>query len=68
MKVSASIDSGDDFLLSGFWEEWQTSGANGMPIIVHQTTGARDVTLIGIDATFRGASGKHLSDRRQRYL
>ena len=54
MEVSASIDSGEDFLLAGFWEDWQTSGANGEPVIVHQTTGTRDVTLIGIDATFRG--------------
>ena len=54
VKVSASIDSGEDFLVSGFWPEWQTSGANGKPVIVHQTDDLRDVTLIGIDATFRG--------------
>jgi hypothetical protein len=54
MKVSAWIDSGNDFLLSGFWEDWQTSGANGMPVVVHQTTDTQDVTLVGIDATFRG--------------
>jgi hypothetical protein len=53
MTVSASIDSGD-FLVSGFWEDWPTSGANGMPIVVHDTDGDSDVTLIGIDATFRG--------------
>ena len=54
VKVSASIDAGADFLISGFWPEWQTSGANGQPVIVHQTKDMRDVTLIGIDATFRG--------------
>jgi hypothetical protein len=54
VKVSASIDSGEDFLLSGFWPEWKTSGANDQPVIVHQTTDTRDVTLLGIDATFRG--------------
>ena len=54
VKVSASIDSDADFLVSGFWPEWQDSGANGQPVIVHQTTDTRDVTLIGIDATFRG--------------
>jgi hypothetical protein len=53
MEVSAVLDSGD-FLVSGFWEDWQTSGANGMPIIVHGASGSLDVTLIGIDATFRG--------------
>ncbi len=54
VEVSARFDAGTDFLLSGFWPGWQTSGANGMPVIVHQSTGARDVSLIGIDAIFRG--------------
>ena len=54
VKVSASIDPGADFLISGYWPAWQTSGANGQPVIVHQTTGKRDVSLLGIDATFRG--------------
>jgi hypothetical protein len=53
MEISASVDSGD-FLVSGYWEDWQTSGANGMPIIMHQDIGSSDVTLIGIDSTFRG--------------
>lgn len=54
VKVSASIDPGSDFLVSGYWPGWQDSGANGQPVVVHQTTGTRDVSLIGIDATFRG--------------
>ena len=53
MEVSAWLDSGD-FLVAGFWEDWQTSGANGMPVILHGADGNADVTLIGIDATFRG--------------
>jgi len=53
MEVSASLDSGD-FLVSGFWADWQTSGANGMPVIVHAASDSADVTLIGIDPTFRG--------------
>ena len=53
MEVSARLDSGE-FLVSGFWEDWQTSGANGMPVIVHGADGEADVTLIGIDNTFRG--------------
>ncbi len=53
MEVSARIDSGD-FLVSGFWEDWQTSGANGAPVIVHESDGEADVTLIGINNTFRG--------------
>ncbi len=53
MTISASLDSGE-FLVSGFWEDWEISGANGMPIVVHQTTDTQDVTLIGNDPTFRG--------------
>jgi len=53
MNVSAILDSGE-FLVSGFWEDWRTSGANGMPVIVHGADGEADVTLIGIDNTFRG--------------
>jgi len=53
LEVSATIDN-DEFLVSGFWEDWQTSGANGMPIIVHGSNGNSDVMLIGMDATFRG--------------
>ena len=53
LEVSASIDDGA-FLVSGFWENWQTSGAAGMPIIVQGSSGDSDVILIGMDATFRG--------------
>jgi len=56
MDVSARLDGGD-FLVSGFWENWQTSGANGMPVIVHSENGdggLQDTVLIGIDPTFRG--------------
>ena len=55
MEVSARIDSDSDtFLVSGFWEDWQTSGANGQPVILHEADGDADVTLIGINNTFRG--------------
>jgi len=56
MEVSAHLGSGD-FLVSGYWAEWQISGANGMPVILHAddvNPDLADVTLIGIDATFRG--------------
>ncbi len=53
MQVSASIDPGD-FLVSGFWENWSASGANGMPVILHGAEGQADIILIGIDPTFRG--------------
>jgi hypothetical protein len=55
LEVSAWVDAdAGSFLVSGYWEDWQTSGANGMPIVVHNGDGDSDLTLIGIDATFRG--------------
>jgi hypothetical protein len=51
--VSASIAT-DNFLVAGFWPDWQTSGANGKPVILNKESGAQDTVLIGIDATFRG--------------
>jgi hypothetical protein len=57
VKTSASFISGD-FLLSGFWENWDASdGAVGKPVIVHGESGEGDLqdsVLIGIDPTFRG--------------
>jgi hypothetical protein len=53
VEVTASINDGD-FLVSGFWPDWQSSGASGMPVIVNRTSGSSAVTLVGIDATFRG--------------
>ncbi|MDM8523160.1 M14 family zinc carboxypeptidase [Desulfococcaceae bacterium HSG8] len=51
-KVAASIDNGD-FLVAGYWSGWQESEAKGMPVIIHKTEGTQDVTLIGIQPTFR---------------
>ena len=56
VKTSASFIDGD-FLLSGFWENWDAGGAAGMPVIVHGESGeegVQDTVLIGIDPTFRG--------------
>lgn len=56
VQESARFDAGD-FLISGFWTDWPTSGANGRPVIVHGSNGdegIQDFTLIGIDVTFRG--------------
>ena len=53
VKVSAHHDEGD-FLISGYWPGWQNSGAAGKPVVVHHSSGDRDVTLIGLDVTFRG--------------
>jgi hypothetical protein len=56
VQVSARYDDGD-FLISGFWTDWPTSGAKGAPVIVHGSNGDKgiqDFTLMGIDVTFRG--------------
>jgi len=53
VTVSASI-AADDFLVAGYWPEWQTSAANGKPVILNKDSGAQDTALIVIDATFRG--------------
>jgi hypothetical protein len=53
VTVSASI-AADNFLVAGYWPEWQTSGAKGQPVILKKDSGAQDTALIVIDATFRG--------------
>lgn len=44
----------DDFLISGYWPGWRESEATGQPIIVNQSSGDQDTSVLGIDATFRG--------------
>ena len=51
--VSASI-AGGDFLVAGYWPDWDSSGADGKPVILNKDGDAQDIVLIGIDATFRG--------------
>jgi hypothetical protein len=46
MEVTASIGD-DEFLVSGFWVDWPTSGAAGMPIVIHNDGIDLDITLIG---------------------
>ena len=54
LEVTATIGDGD-FLVSGFWEDWQISGAGTMPIVIHtDLENASDITLIGYNPTFRG--------------
>ncbi len=53
LQVSASIDGDDDFFVSGFWWDWENSGAAGQPVVLHETAESSQVTLIGIDPTFR---------------
>jgi hypothetical protein len=51
--VAASI-ADNKFLVAGYWPDWQSSGANGKPVMLNKDSGAQDTTLIGFDATFRG--------------
>jgi len=57
IEVSASIDP-SAFFVSGYWPDWDTSGAAGQPIVVHGTVNSSEVTLMGINPTFR-AHPKH---------
>jgi hypothetical protein len=54
--VSAADFSDGDFLVSGFWPYWESSGAAGAPVVVHYAdeNDDSDTTLIGLDVTFRG--------------
>ncbi len=51
--ISATIADGD-FMVSGSWTGWESDGAGGKPVIVYVDKEEQDITLIGIDATFRG--------------
>jgi hypothetical protein len=53
VDTAASYAPGS-FLESGYWPGWNDSGAAGQPVIVTYASGDNDVTLIGIDTTFRG--------------
>ncbi len=52
--TSSAEFSAGDFIVSGFWPGWAVSGAAGSPVVVHSANGDSDVTLAGLDLTFRG--------------
>jgi len=52
VKSSAALGAGD-FVVSGYWVDWQASGAESKPVVVHGSSGDSDTTLIGLDSTFR---------------
>jgi len=52
LTVSAYVEEGE-FFVSGFWDEWKTSGAAEKPIVLHGVKGSSIVTLMGINPTFR---------------
>jgi hypothetical protein len=51
-KAVATFD-GPEFVVSGYWPGWQTSGAEDMPVVLSGSYGDGSFTLVGIDATFR---------------
>lgn len=51
--ISSAELGAENFVVSGYWVGWQTSGAAGKPVIVHSSSGDSDTTLIGLDVTFR---------------
>ncbi len=54
VSIAASLDEDEDeFVVSGYWPGWQSSGANGAAIAIHKTDGTQDMTLIGFDPVFR---------------
>jgi len=53
VDVDATLGT-DDFLVSGYWPGYEVSGAAGAPVVVSTDNGDGDVTLVGLDITFRG--------------
>ncbi len=42
-----------NFFVAGYWSGWNESGAAGMPVVARGQYGAGDVTVMGINPTFR---------------
>jgi hypothetical protein len=53
VSVCASIAT-DDFLTAGYWPDWQGLNGTDKPTVVHRKKDGQDITLIGLEATFRG--------------
>lgn len=53
VEVAATMADGD-FLVSGYWPGWESTDAAGAPVVVTTDDGDADVTLVGLDVTFRG--------------
>ena len=52
VQVSGTLN-GADFFVSGFWRDWKTSSAPDNPVVIHGINGTADITLIGLNPTFR---------------
>jgi len=55
VEISARLVE-EDFLISGYWPGWNdTNGAAGKPVVIHTSDASGvNITLIGLDITFRG--------------
>lgn len=52
VDVVASAGAGD-FFVAGYWANWKTSSAAGNPVVARGKYGAGDVTVMGLNPTFR---------------
>jgi len=52
VQTAVALDD-PQFVVSGYWANWPSSGAAGKPILIRRDAGAQDVTLIGLDVIFR---------------
>jgi hypothetical protein len=52
VQVSGYLD-GTEFFVSGFWRNWKSYAAEGLPVVIHGKNGPADITLIGLNPTFR---------------
>jgi hypothetical protein len=52
VQVAGALD-GAEFFVSGFWRNWKASSAPNSPVVIYGKNGAADITLFGLNPTFR---------------
>jgi hypothetical protein len=52
VQVAGALD-GAEFFVSGFWRNWKASSAPNRPVVIYGKNGAADITLFGLNPTFR---------------
>jgi len=52
VEIAAAVQNGY-FLVSGYWPNWQASGAAGQPVVITWASGLQFVPLIGLDPIFQ---------------
>jgi hypothetical protein len=53
VTICASIAT-DNFLEAGYWPDWQSLNGIEKPTVIYRKKDGQDITLIGLEATFRG--------------